>query len=67
MATATAPQRCTGLDLRLRRTALLVTQTDLARELGVSRQAVGNLEALLRPNPRAIDRYLSALEKVSRR
>jgi transcriptional regulator with XRE-family HTH domain len=65
MATATAPQRCTGLDLRLRRTAQLVTQTELARQLGVSRQSVSNLEALLRPNPRAVDRYLMALERVA--
>jgi len=62
---ATAIARLTGLDLRLRRTAAFVTQTDLAREIGVSRQSVGNLEALLRPHPRAVARYLAALEQLS--
>ena len=64
MATATA-LRLTGLDLRLRRTAAFVTQTSIARELGVSRQAVGNIEALLRPSPTAVERYLQALRQVS--
>jgi len=64
MATATA-LRLTGLDLRLRRTAAFVTQTSIARELGVSRQAVGNVEALVRPSPTAVERYLQALRQVS--
>jgi DNA-binding XRE family transcriptional regulator len=49
------------------RTERLVTQTALARELGVSRQAVTSLEALLRPNPRAVARYLTALDRLASR
>jgi DNA-binding XRE family transcriptional regulator len=64
MTTATAP-RCTGLDLRLARTARLVTQTALARELGLSRQSISNLEALMRPSPRSVKRYLAALERIA--
>lgn len=64
MATATAP-RLTGMDLRLRRTAARVTQTALARRLGVSRQAIGNVELLQYPTPAAAERYLAALEQVA--
>ena len=61
---AIASARLTGLDLRLRRTAQLITQTRLAAELGVSRQAVSNLEALMRPSERSVVRYLAALERL---
>jgi transcriptional regulator with XRE-family HTH domain len=57
----------TGLDLRLERTARLVSQSAIARELGVSPQAISNLEARLRPTPEAIRRYRSALERVAER
>jgi DNA-binding XRE family transcriptional regulator len=65
MATAPANAPRTGLDLRLRRTERLITQTAIARELGISRQAVTALEALMRPNPRAVERYLAALERIA--
>jgi DNA-binding XRE family transcriptional regulator len=42
----------------------MVSQTELAKELGVTRQAVSNVEALLRPNPKAVERYMDALERV---
>ena len=61
----TSPPRTTGLDLRLQRVARQVTQTQIAAVLGVRPQAVSNVEALLRPTPAAIERYLSALERVS--
>lgn len=64
MTLASAPR--TGLDLRLRRTAAMVTQTELAAEIGVSRQAVSNLEALYRPSDTAVARYLAALERLAR-
>ncbi|MGI8830539.1 MAG: helix-turn-helix domain-containing protein [Candidatus Limnocylindria bacterium] len=63
MAIATAPR--TGLDLRLRRTAAMVTQTQLAAAIGVSRQAVSNVEALYRPSEAAVARYLTALERLA--
>lgn len=64
MAFATAPR--TGLDLRLRRTAAMVSQTKLAAEIGVSRQAVSNVEALYRPSDSAVARYLAALDRLVR-
>jgi transcriptional regulator with XRE-family HTH domain len=68
MVTATAPTTAiypTGMDLRLERTRRLVTQTAVAREMGVSPQAVSNLEALLRPTERAVYRYLEALNRAA--
>lgn len=67
MASATSVQtlRLTGLDLRLKRTAAMVKQVEIARELGVSRQAIGNLEGMLRPGPAAVTRYLEALQRVA--
>ncbi len=67
-ATANAigtPGRSTGMDLRLRRVALGVSQSALARELGVSRQRIGNLEGMLRPGRAAIERYLAALAELA--
>jgi transcriptional regulator with XRE-family HTH domain len=64
MATALAP-RSTGLDLRLRRTTLGVSQTAIASQLGVSRQRVGHLEGMLRPPQRMVARYLAALDSVA--
>ena len=55
----------TGLELKLRRVASGVTQARLAAELGVTYQAVGNLEARLRPSAKATSRYLAALQQVS--
>jgi len=64
MATALA-SRSTGLDLRLRRTTLGVSQTAIASQLGVSRQRVGHLEGMLRPPRRMVERYLAALDSVA--
>ncbi len=53
------------MDLRLRRVALGVSRSDLARRLGVSRQRIGNLEGMLRPGRTAVDRYLAALVELA--
>jgi len=66
MATALA-SRLTGLDLRLRRTTLGVSQTVIAAELGVSRQRVGHLEGMLRPPRPMVERYLTALDEAAER
>jgi transcriptional regulator with XRE-family HTH domain len=55
----------TGDDLKLLRQSRRITATALARRLGVSRQAVSNLEAAGHPTPRAIERYLAALNDVA--
>ena len=65
MASAIVSGRSTGLDLRLRRTVLGVSQVDLARHLGVTRQRIGNLEGMLRPPRSAIERYLVALQDLA--
>ncbi len=57
--------RPAGMDLRLRRVALGVSQSDLARRLGVSRQRIGNIEGMLRPGRTAVDRYLAALAELA--
>jgi transcriptional regulator with XRE-family HTH domain len=66
MASAVASPR-TGLDLRIRRTVLGATQTELAAVLGVSRQRIGHLEAMLRPPTQSVFRYLGALDQVALR
>ncbi len=66
MGMSTAP-KLTGLDLRLKRTAAMVRQVELARELNVSRQWISNVEGMLRPTPGVTERYLEALEKVAGR
>lgn len=43
----------------------MVTQTQLAAAIGVSRQAVSNVEALYRPSEAAVARYLTALERLA--
>jgi len=55
----------TGLDLKLLRIERGITQTALARQMGVWRQTVSVMEAALRPGPERIERYLSALDEVS--
>ena len=55
----------TGLDLKLIRIERGITQTDLARQMGVWRQTVSILEAALRPGPDRIERYLKALDEIS--
>lgn len=62
---AATVQHPTGLDLKLARTACQISQTALAQALGVSPQAISNLEARLRPTSTAAARYLAALEQLA--
>ncbi len=65
-----APPRVThptGLDLRLARTARLLSQTAVAAEMGCSRQYVGLLESLMRPGPATVARYQAALNRLAER
>jgi len=55
----------TGLDLKLIRIERGITQTALARQMGVWRQTVSILEGALRPGPDRIERYLKALDEIS--
>ena len=55
----------TGLDLKLLRIERGVTQTALARQMGVWRQTVSILEGALRPGPDRIERDLRALDEIS--
>lgn len=64
MTTALSP-RSTGLDLRLRRTALGVSQTAVAGRMGVSRPRVSQVEAMYRPPRSIVTRYLAALEEAA--
>ncbi len=57
--------RPAGMDLRLRRVEAGVSQSALARHLGVSRQRVGNLERMYRPGRTAADRYVVALVELA--
>lgn len=57
--------RSTGMDLRLRRVALGVAQTTLARQLGVSRQRIANVEGMYRPPRPMVERYLAALDAAA--
>ena len=66
MASASTDVR-TGLDLKLLRIERGVTQAALARQMGVWRQTVSIIEAALRPGPDRIERYLNALEDLTRR
>jgi transcriptional regulator with XRE-family HTH domain len=53
-----------GLDLRLRRTRVGVTQTQLAADMGVARPRVSQIEATYRPSVNAVRRYLAALDRL---
>jgi transcriptional regulator with XRE-family HTH domain len=55
----------TGLDLKLLRIERGVTQTALARQMGVWRQTVSVIEAALRPGPDRTKRYLEALKDLT--
>jgi transcriptional regulator with XRE-family HTH domain len=55
----------TGLDLKLLRIERGITQTALARQMGVWRQTVSVIEAALRPGAERIERYLRALDEIS--
>lgn len=57
----------TGLDLKLARVAAGVTQTDLARHMGIWRQTVSVVEGSLRPRRRMVERYLKALDELAAR
>jgi transcriptional regulator with XRE-family HTH domain len=61
MALAPALHTLTGLDLRLRRVGLGITQTAIARQMRVPRQRVGQIESYYRPTPDSVARYLDAL------
>jgi len=62
LAAATLAGRPTGEVLRLERTALRIAQTAIARQLGVSRQRVDDLErGKRRLSPDMIERYRAAL------
>lgn len=69
MATSTVrrPQGYTGFDLKLARFAARVSQTDLAREVGVSRPRVAQWEASEWPTEAAAQRYLEALLRILER
>jgi len=55
----------TGLDLKLRRVAREVRQTELAQHYGTSRQRITRLEAERRPTLAAVARYLTALDAAA--
>ena len=63
MATASVIAHRTGLDLKLARTAAMVTQTELAQRMGVTRQAVSNVEARYHVPGPTVQRYLDALRE----
>lgn len=65
MAPAAAPSGPTGLDLRIERWQLRLTQKAVAARLGIARQQVTKLEDSLRPTPRAVERYRAALHELS--
>lgn len=54
-----------GLDLKLARVAAQVEQGEIARELGVTRQVVGQWEAQEQPTPEACRRHLEAVAKIA--
>ena len=60
-ASADAATGVTGLDLRLARVAVGITQIELARRMGVPRQRVSLIEAALRPPEHQVERFLAAL------
>jgi transcriptional regulator with XRE-family HTH domain len=51
----------TGPDLRLRRTAMGVTQTDLASRIGTSVSWVTRRESLANVKPKDAEKYLTGL------
>jgi transcriptional regulator with XRE-family HTH domain len=53
--------------LRTLRQSLEISQSDLARELGVTRQSVRSVESSLRPEPKTLDRYTTALGVIAKR
>ena len=57
----------TGLDLKLLRIERGVTQTALARQMGVWRQTVSIIEAARRPGLGRVERYLTALVELTAR
>jgi transcriptional regulator with XRE-family HTH domain len=56
-----------GLDLRLRQTRSGITQTVLAVEMGVARPRASQIEATYRPSRTTVDRYKSALDRLTGR
>jgi predicted transcriptional regulator len=64
MASAHALHHPTGLDLRLRRVALGVSQTAIARAMQVPRQRIGQIESHYRPTTASVERYLVALQQA---
>lgn len=60
--TATAPS---GVDLKIARIGLGVSQGDVARELGVAQSVVSRWENTARPTQAACRRYAAALARLS--
>jgi transcriptional regulator with XRE-family HTH domain len=58
-------QHITGLDLKLRRTAARVTQTQIAEHMGVRSQFVSQIEGRAVVRKETAERYLAALAAVA--
>lgn len=68
MATSTVRRsEYSGFDLKLARIVARISQTDLAREVGVARPLVGAWEGSERPTEAAAQRYLEALLRIVER
>jgi transcriptional regulator with XRE-family HTH domain len=57
----------TGIALRTLRVALGITQTSLAKELGLTPQAVAAAEQVLRLKPTTESDYTQAMARLARR
>lgn len=65
MATSTVRRSdYSGFDLKLARIIARISQTELAREVGVARPLVAAWEASTRPSEAAVQRYLEALRRI---
>jgi transcriptional regulator with XRE-family HTH domain len=61
-ATTAYAESTTGLDLRVERVRRGLTQTELARRMGVPRQRVSLIEGSIRPTERLVARFMAALD-----
>ena len=64
MNTSSGPVH-SGTDLKIARVRRGIRAVDVARELGVSKQRVSQIESTTFPTRAAIRRYLAALEALS--
>lgn len=62
--TRAAQPATTGLDLKIERIRAGVSQTTIARRLGVTRHRIGYIEGRLRPTDRAIAEFRAALAEA---